>query len=899
MANSEPSLSSSSFLRKISWAVLSTNLFGMPLLLLCIGGILNLVPSQLGDSFRRDPYFFIVTFGSIVCTSTIFVALHYLLVLRRLRPLRNFLQAPDRDRSDLKQLTDQVVQASLRVPYYTMYLSIILYGVGIALLIAFIVMVFRLTVSQILSLFFTSICVGVLISIFQYFGTRRVLMLVNDRVLLRFPELVEDDKINFAKYRIRNRMLVTMVALCMALVMVTGIQVYNYALQSFQKKDGMVYLNRLQLLGEFFQPESEQYFQLFVKNLEVNNQDYFILVNDRGEIVNGEAAPGLETIWQSVLQIHPQKSYLNRPMVFKLDQESIYSAVVAGQLYTAVYKPIDSGHRLFIVMPENETAIALRSLWLFSIIAAGLALLLGFLYTRYAIFDFDLPLRRITESIQGVAAGNLREIARVISQDEIGIVALNLSKMIYNLRTMLGKIDTVSMSVRQTSDQLGTNSEQIEQGAALQASSVEETSASLEEMSQASKQIAGSIETLAQSAEESNASMLEMSATIDEVAKNVEVLSEAVGETTSSLQEMNASQQEVATNAAQLSARNNEAMRSLEQMETAISRVRESASHTAGLSGQVAEDAEQGAKAVEMTSKGIERIRRSSEEAAVVIDRLSERAQEIGNILNVIDDITEETNLLALNAAIIAAQAGEHGRGFAVVADEIRDLAERTSASTKEIGDLIKSVQEGAQNAVAMVFKSSKDIEDGVRLSEEAGSALNQILKRARESMERTHEIAESVGQQSEHGREVMGFFENINDRISQVALAVQEQTKGGDLIFKASKRMELVAQQVKRATKEQTLGSKQIIRAVENIAQTVSHINSAQAEQLKNSAPVLDAIRHIRKVAEENADRVKEVKSMIESLSFLARDLNEMVLQFKIGENGENPVKVEEVFKL
>src|ERR1041384_5551262 len=91
----------------------------------------------------------------------------------------------------------------------------------------------------------------------------------------------------------------------------------------------------------------------------------------------------------------------------------------------------------------------------------------------------------------------------------------------------------------------------------------------------------------------------------------------------------------------------------------------------------------------------------SSRTAGDVIRQLGERIAAIGNILNVIDDVAEQTSLLALNAAIIAAQAGEHGRGFAVVADEIKDLAERTGASTKEIAELIRSVQDESRNAVA------------------------------------------------------------------------------------------------------------------------------------------------------------------------------------------------------
>ncbi|WP_022942650.1 methyl-accepting chemotaxis protein [Psychromonas hadalis] len=151
-------------------------------------------------------------------------------------------------------------------------------------------------------------------------------------------------------------------------------------------------------------------------------------------------------------------------------------------------------------------------------------------------------------------------------------------------------------------------------------------------------------------------------------------------------------------------------------------------------------------------------------ESEEVVNLLAKDSETIGSVLDVIRGIADQTNLLALNAAIEAARAGEQGRGFAVVADEVRTLASRTQASTKEIENIISSLQSRTKNIVELMTDCRNEGQESAEQANKAGEMLEQINHDIVGIMDMTTAIATAIQEQSVVASEVNRHVVSIRD---------------------------------------------------------------------------------------------------------------------------------------
>ncbi|MCM3291886.1 methyl-accepting chemotaxis protein [Paenibacillus sp. MER 180] len=183
-----------------------------------------------------------------------------------------------------------------------------------------------------------------------------------------------------------------------------------------------------------------------------------------------------------------------------------------------------------------------------------------------------------------------------------------------------------------------------------------------------------------------------------------------------------------------------------------------------------------GRTAVETQSAGMQRNIEATDQVASTIEELARQADGISKITRTISDIAEQTNLLSLNASIEAARAGEHGRGFAVVAQEVRKLAEESSASTKEVFTLVKSIESGIRQAIT-----------NIQVNEEVVHAQTELIKETEriflEIVDSIQFITEQIAAFANESDTMLEGAVNISSSIENISAITQQSAAGTEQV--------------------------------------------------------------------------------------------------------------------
>jgi len=492
----------------------------------------------------------------------------------------------------------------------------------------------------------------------------------------------------------------------------------------------------------------------------------------------------------------------------------------------------DGENRKLVEERRKSDETAATATIIISLLSTLIALSLGVAIAYRTAKSITQPLNDLMNVARGIGnTGDLEHNIDLTRDDEIGELARTFHKMVTYLKEMAGVSEsiaggdlTLEVKPRSSHDTLGNAFARMVEGLAGLVRSVRDASS---QVASASNQVAGASDDAAKIGLQASSAIDEVTSTMHEMSVNVQNMVKSTQVQASSVSETSAS---------------------IDQMVASIQRVADTAKVLLDISNRSREEVHNGIGTMEKATDGLNRINTTITSSGEIIGALGQRADDIGKIIEVIDDLAEQTNLLALNAAIEAARAGEHGLGFAVVADEVRKLAEKSAQSTKEISELIQSIQKEARKAVENMDRSTTIVNEGLDLGGELNAALRKISNVVTEVYKFAQEIGAATNEQSHGSSQIARATTRLNEITHEINSAVEEQASGAQAVVKAMERMRELVQQSTSGSTELAASSEQMSKMSRGLLEFIDRF--ALAESSRTSPAVEVSARNARRAA-------------------------------------------------
>lgn len=500
--------------------------------------------------------------------------------------------------------------------------------------------------------------------------------------------------------------------------------------------------------------------------------------------------------------------------------------------------------------------------------------------------DAQLSTELVLKTLAQIAQGDLSVLANgkqlaLAGKDQH--LLLNLDGLARRLRYIVGRLQRAADSIETVVGEVLRGTQMLSAGVLDEAKSVEETSRSIAEINDSMHSVGESLQTLSNLSQSTSTSVMRMATSINQVSENADELAQFVEETALAIEDMANTVRKVAESTEALAESAEKTARAMEAIDNSTRSIGESVNETTMLADEVARSADSGSELVAETATSMSKIKDAIDAATETITRLGKRSDQIGEVTHVINEIADRTHLLALNAAILAAQAGTQGRGFRIVADEIKELSERTSASTREIEEVIKAVREDVSETIERVVVGGQRADAGVDLASRAAALLAEIRDKTNAASDRIRLIADSTAIQAAESHTVLEAADLVRQQARGIERATGEQALTSRHIGERALHMSELTEQVRRATREQAKVSRSIAEAMEELTGAVEQIRGASDEQSVGADQVLRAVDTIKEVVSRNQASISGINSAVDLLVREAELLNREVESFQL----------------
>jgi twitching motility protein PilJ len=295
---------------------------------------------------------------------------------------------------------------------------------------------------------------------------------------------------------------------------------------------------------------------------------------------------------------------------------------------------------------------------------------------------------KLLDEVSNVADGDLTVQAEV-TEDMTGAIADAFNYMIVNLRDLIGKVQSVSNQVTQTTGDTAMNAERLAQGSQEQAERITQTSVALNEMSAQIVRVSQSADSSAQVADQSLQTARKGSEAVQNTMEGMTRIQEQVQETARRIRQLGERSQEI-----------EEIVRLIEEIADRTGVLALNASIQAAAAGEaghgfgvVASEVEhlagRSAEATKRISSLIRAIQSGTNEAIMAMEEVKKEVVNGARVANTagqsLHEIETVSNQLASLVRSISLATQQQARGSEALSQTMSQLAQLTNQTTSGV----------------------------------------------------------------------------------------------------------------------------------------------------------------------------------------------------------------------